>query len=208
MNGVMMPRVVDKEAKKLDILHAAMQVFAKKGVVKTKMIDIATTAGVGKGTIYEYFRSKEEIFSNAYTYFFQMMESMVQEVLKKENDPLRQLELIITISLDAFMHMGEEFADIMMDFWAEGIRNKNQNILDAIDLKGVYSEYRKMIQLILKRGIEKGVFKPLDTKSTATVLIAAFDGILLQWFVDRKAVNLKKIPTVVLDSFIEGIKKR
>jgi AcrR family transcriptional regulator len=208
MNGVMMPRVVDKEAKKLDILHAAMQVFAKKGVVKTKMIDIATTAGVGKGTIYEYFRSKEEIFSNAYTYFSQSMESMVQEALKKEDDPVKQLELTLNISLDAFMHMGEEFADIMMDFWAEGIRNKDQKFLDAIDLKGLYSEYRKMIQQILKGGIEKGIFKPLDTKSTASVLIAAFDGIMLQWIMDRKAVNLKKIPAVLLDGFIEGIKKR
>ena len=39
-----------------------MQVFAKKGVAKTKMIDIATIARVGKGTIYEYFASKEDIF--------------------------------------------------------------------------------------------------------------------------------------------------
>ena len=203
-----MPKIVDKEAKKMEILHAAMQVFAQKGVVKTKIIDIATTAGVGKGTIYEYFRSKEEIFTSAYTYFFQTMESMVQEALSKEDDPLKQLELILTISLDAFMHIGEEFADIMMEFWAEGIRNKNQDILDAINLKGVYSNYRKMIQQILKKGIEKGMFKPMDTKSTASILIGALDGIMLQWIMDRKAINLRKVPVVILDSFIEGIRKR
>jgi AcrR family transcriptional regulator len=203
-----MPKIVDKEAKKMEILHAAMQVFAKKGVVKTKMIDIATTAAVGKGTIYEYFRSKEEIFSSAFIYFYQMMGSMVEEALVDENDPLKQLELILTVSLDAFMHIGEEFADIMMDFWAEGIRNKDQDFLDAINLKGVYSDYRNMIEQILIRGIEKGVFKPLDTKSTASVLIAAFDGIILQWIMDRKAINLRNIPTILLDGFIEGIKKR
>ena len=203
-----MPKIVDKEAKKMEILHAAMQVFAQKGVVKTKIIDIATTAGVGKGTIYEYFRSKEEIFTSAYTYFFQTMESMVQEALSKEDDPLKQLELILTISLEAFMHIGEEFADIMMEFWAEGIRNKNQDILDAINLKEVYSNYRKMIQQILKKGIEKGVFKPMDTKSTASILIGALDGIMLQWIMDRKAINLRKVPVVILDSIIEGIRKR
>lgn len=203
-----MPKIVDKEAKKMEILNAAMQVFAQKGVVKTKIIDIATTAGVGKGTIYEYFRSKEEIFTSAYNYFFQTMESMLQEALSKEDDPLKQLELILTISLDAFMHIGEEFADIMMEFWAEGIRNKNQDILDAINLKGVYSNYRKMIQKILKKGIEKGMFKPMDTKSTASVLIGALDGVMLQWIMDRKAINLRKVSVVLLDSFIEGIRKR
>ena len=104
-----MPRIVDKEAKKMEILHAAMQVFAKNGVVKTKIIDIATTAGVGKGTIYEYFRSKEEIFASAYIYFFQMMESMVREGLSKEDDPLKQLELVLSISLDDFLHIGTFF---------------------------------------------------------------------------------------------------
>lgn len=203
-----MPKIVDKEAKKMEILNAAMQVFAHKGVVKTKIIDIATTAGVGKGTIYEYFRSKEEIFTSAYTYFSKTMESMVQEALSKEDDPLKQLELILTISLDAFVHIGEEFADIMMEFWAEGIRNKNQDILDVINLKGVYSNYRKMIQKILKKGIEKGVFKPMDTKSTASVLIGALDGVMLQWIMDRKAINLRKVSVVLLDSFIEGIRKR
>jgi AcrR family transcriptional regulator len=203
-----MPKIVDKEAKKLLILHAAMHVFAKKGVVKAKMIDIANTAGVGKGTIYEYFRSKEEIFTNCYLYFFQTMESMVEEALAKEADPIKQLELVLTISLDAFMHIGEEFADIMMDFWAEGIRNKNQDLLNAINMKKLYADYRKMIQNILKSGIEKGVFRPLDTKSMAAVLIASFDGIMLQWIMDRKAINLKKVPSVLLDGFIEGIKLR
>jgi AcrR family transcriptional regulator len=203
-----MPKVVDKEAKKMEILHAAMQVFAQKGVVKTKMIDIAMIAGVGKGTIYEYFRSKEEIFTSAYQYFFRTMESMVSSALSKENDPLKQLELIMTISLDAFMHIGDEFADIMMDFWAEGIRNKNQAVLNAIDLKGLYANYREMIQKILKRGIKDGIFKQIDTESASAVFIGAFDGIMLQWIMDRQAVDLNKIPGVLFDGFIEGIKKR
>jgi AcrR family transcriptional regulator len=203
-----MPKIVDKETKKMEILHAAMQVFAQKGVVNTKMIDIATAAGIGKGTIYEYFRSKEDIFASAYIYFFSMTKSMVQEGLSKEEDPPSQLSLVLNIPLDAFMHLGEEYADIMMDFWAEGIRTKNQDLLDAINLKGIYASYRKMIQKILKEGIKKDVFKPMDTHSTAAVLIGAFDGILLQWIMDRKAINLKKVPKVLLNGFLEGIRKR
>ena len=106
------------------------------------------------------------------------------------------------------MHIGDEFADIMMEFWAEGIRNKDQDFLDAINLKGVYSDYRKMIQKILESGIKKGIFKPLDTKSTASVLIGAFDGIMLQWIMDRNSIDLKKVPAVLMDGFIEGIKMR
>lgn len=203
-----MPKVVDKEAKRMDILHAAMQVFAKKGVVKTKMIDIATKASVGKGTIYEYFRSKEEIFTSAFFYFYQMLGTKVEEALIDEDDPLKQIELLITISLDAFLHIGEEFAEIMMDFWAEGIRNKDQEFLNAVNLKGVYSNYRDMMEEILNNGIERGIFKPMDTNSMAAVLIGAFDGIMLQWIMDREAIDLKNVSKTVLDGFIEGIMRR
>ena len=203
-----MPKIVDKEAKKMEILHAAMHVFARKGVVNTKMIDIATTASIGKGTIYEYFRSKEEIFTSAFIYYYQMMQSMVQKALTREDNPVKQLEVILSVSLEAFMHFGEEFADIMMDFWAEGIRNKDQDFLDAINLKGIYSDYRAMIKKILESGVKSGIFKPIDTKSTASVLIGAFDGILLQWIMDRNSIDLKKIPAILMDGFIDGIKRR
>ncbi len=49
----MPPKKIDKNAKKKQIIQAAMQVFSEKSVVNTKMIDIAKAAGIGKGTIYE-----------------------------------------------------------------------------------------------------------------------------------------------------------
>lgn len=203
-----MPKIVDKEAKKMEILHAAMQVFAKKGVVKTKMIDIATLAGVGKGTIYEYFRSKEEIFYTAFNFFFENMELLAEEALLYQDDPVKQLRMLVEKSLEGMMHGGEEFAEIIMDFWAEGVRNKDQKMLENIDLGRIYHDYRIIIQKILNNGIKKGVFKNMDTFAQASVFIAAFDGIMLQWILDRKAVNLDKIADVLLESFLEGVKQR
>jgi len=200
-----MPRIVDKETKKMEILHAAMKVFARNGVVKTKMIDVATEAGVGKGTIYEYFRSKEEIFTSAFTMIFDHMESQIIEVLAREEDPVVQLKLLVDTTIKESMHGGGEFAEIIMEFWAEGVRNKDENVLAVIDLKKIYSKYRSMLKVILKNGIDKGVFKKMDTNHLSAVLIAALDGIYLQWILDRKAINISKVSKVLLDSFIEGI---
>ncbi len=61
-----MPKIVDKEAKRKKILEASMRVFAKKGVENTKMKDIAKSAGIGKGTIYEYFNSRDEILQKSF----------------------------------------------------------------------------------------------------------------------------------------------
>ena len=203
-----MPKIVDKEAKKMEILHAAMKVFSQKGVVKTKMIDIAVAGGVGKGTIYEYFRSKEEIFATAFSYFFENMTTTISSAIEGEKNPLRQLQLLVQKSFDAILHGGDDFPDIMMDFWAEGVRNKNEDVLQTVNLKAMYAEYRKMVKQILENGINNGVFRPIDTQAAASVFIGSFDGIMLQWILDRKEINLPEVTKVLLDSFINGIVKK
>jgi len=201
-----MPRVIDKEAKKMQILHVAMKVFARKGVVKTKMIDIATEAAIGKGTIYEYFRSKEEIFYSAFSYFFDTMKVEMNQALRTEQNPERQLQIIAELSLDSLLHGDEDFADIMMDFWAEGVRNKNEDVLNSINLKGIYADYRRIVGKIIQGGIKQGVFKKMDVATAASIFIGSFDGIMLQWVLDRKSIDLNKVVTILMDSFINGIK--
>ena len=202
-----MPKIVNKNAKKLEILHAAMKVFAKKGIVKTKMIDVAHAAGVGKGTIYEYFRSKEEIFYTAYQYMFEDTEKAILENLKSTDDPVKQLEILVDTTLTSFLNDGGDFAEIMMDFWAEGVRLKDSGTLSVIDLNKIYSEYRIIISAILNDGIHRNIFRPLNAQAMAAVMIAALDGLALQWIMDRKSIDLQESAKVMLDSFLNGIKR-
>ena len=201
-----MPKIIDKEVKKLEILHAAMKVFAHKGILNTKMIDIANEARVGKGTIYEYFRSKDEIFITAYQYVFTEANNNLTEALQTTSDPVKKLELVLNITFDSFMGHSGEFAAIMMDFWAEGVRRKDSKVLDAFNLKGVYTEYRALVSSILQEGIKKGIFRDMDVNLVSSAFLGTLDGLALQWIIDPGAVNLQKVPAVILDGFLNGIK--
>jgi len=202
-----MPRIVDKEQKKADILNVAMQVFARKGVVKTKMIDIAEAAGIGKGTIYEYFKSKEEIFTEAYNLIFSSMESSLLESIRSIDDPVEKLDRLVELSLQKIIVENAEFIGVMMDFWAEGIRNKDHQFLDILALHDIYSKYRKLIAGILTDGIEQGVFRNVDIHSLSAIMIAAMDGLLLQWIMDRDLFDMEQVARTYLDTFLNGIKK-
>ena len=85
-----MPRSIDKQAKKQDIIKAAMKVFAQKGFANTKMADVAEMANIGKGTIYEYFKSKEEIFEFVFSHFMESMETSVARAIFKITDPVKK----------------------------------------------------------------------------------------------------------------------
>jgi AcrR family transcriptional regulator len=202
-----MPRVVDKEQKKAEILKVAMQVFARNGVIKTKMIDIAEAAGIGKGTIYEYFSSKEEIFTEAYNQTFSAMESSLLEAVESIDDPVEKLDRMVELSLQHIIAENADFIGVMMDFWAEGIRNKDHQILDILALHDIYSKYRRLIAGILTDGIEQGVFRNVDIHSLSAIMIAALDGFLLQWIMDRDLFDMKQVARTYLDTFLNGIKK-
>jgi len=202
-----LPKIVDKKAKKAEILKAAMGVFAQNGVAKTKIADIAKAAGIGKGTIYEYFRSKEDIFEKAFNSVFSNMETTLIEALKTADDPEEKLKIIIDVSLTCFVDSNYDFAGMMVDFWAEGVWNKDAKILKIINLNKIYRDYRKLFSEILDEGIRKGIFKDIDTHSLSAILIAALDGIMLQWIMDRNLFDLRKVSDVMLDSFLNGIRK-
>ncbi len=201
-----MAKVVDKDAKRKHILRSAMRVFAEKGVSNTKMTDIAQAAGIGKGTIYEYFGSREELFQSAFEYLLRkikaMMVSQIDETLGPE-DRLRQGFLAY---LDVATMQIEDFVEILLDFWAYGIRNKANDHNLALDIRTRYQELRDLTTPLLQEGIEKGIFRPHDVNIVASAIIAAGDGLMLQWMADRDHFDLQAAAQTILEIILRGIR--
>jgi len=78
--------------------------------------------------------------------------------------------------------------------------------LEIIDLKGAYEQLRQLVSSILKEGIKRNIFRKMDVNLVSAILLGALDGVALQWIMDRKAINLRKVTSVIIDSFLNGIK--
>ena len=200
-----MPKIVDKEGKRKQILEAAMRVFARTGVVKTRMAEIAWEAGIGKGTIYEYFRSKEEMAGAAFTYLFAGFEQRSARILKDEEDPIRQLERVMQLMYVAFAEEASEFVQIFMEFWAEAVRLNDPKMQKTFDLNAIYEDFRRLFGDIVARGIEAKRFRPVDARLMACSLIALVDGLFLQWILNRNLFDLKDATTAAIDSILHGL---
>lgn len=90
-----------KESKKNIILDAAFALFMKRGYAKVKVIDIAESAGIGKGTVYEYFKSKDEI----------LMELVIKYVKKEFVEIGKKADTLATFKdkLTAFIEFEFDF---------------------------------------------------------------------------------------------------
>ena len=197
----MAPKIIDKAQKKRQILEAAIRVFAKLGLPNTKMLHIAEAAGIGKGTIYEYFKSKDELFVAAFNAFTKECKSQIDKMIRHIDDPVEKLRTYLTGWGEFMASDLMEFADIMLDTWAEGIR-KGQN---RIDLSAMYEMYRNQIIEILEDGIRKKQFKPMNSTIVASIIIGTLDGILIQWIMDRDIYSVKEAMNTLSEIIIDGL---
>ena len=95
----------------------------------------------------------------------------------------------------------------MLPSWAEGVRQNDSSVIESIDLKGVYAQYRVLISSILNEGIKKGVFRKMDVNLISSAFLGVLDGLALQWIMDPNALEIKNATSVILDVFLNGIKK-
>ena len=80
----MTPKIVDREKRQRDILAAAFQVFCENGYHKSTLSQIAGASGIGQGTLYHYFPSKEGIFLGVYEMLMAQMEEALRNRIQVE----------------------------------------------------------------------------------------------------------------------------
>jgi len=201
----MTPKRVDKDEKKLEIIFAAMQMFSEKGLANTKIIDIAKAANIGKGTIYEYFRSKEDIFANVFDAVISQTISEISNSTGETENPITKLKQIFSISISSFANKHFDMALIMLDIWAEGIRDHNDDLKSIFNLKQLYDKYRIIVKEILQDGVDKGYFQQMNTTVVSSIFIGALDGILLQWLMQKDMFDLSSLGDDFINLFLSGI---
>lgn len=199
-----MPKIVNKEEKKAKILEASIRVFSKKGLNNTKISDIAEYAAIGKGTIYEYFKSKDEIFTASFSFHIEKFEENISRRLFRIKDPLKKLYAYFSAWSELFEGDHLEYLEIVLDFWAEGVRQRDDSLM--INLDRIYSENRDMLDDLLYDCVTKGEIKKVDTKLIASIMLGTLDGLLLQWIMDKKAFNMKDATQLFVETMIDGLK--
>jgi len=185
----MSPIIVDKENKKQEILYAALRVFSRLGIPNVKMIDIAREAGIGKGTIYEYFRSKEEVIDETMKAFLSKMDNVNLAEQTSEHSPLQKVDFIVKGWMDILLADPLE-AGVMVEMWAESLRKGK--LKENTELREVYKRYRDSIKDIITEGIQIGEIRQVDAGSMATLIAATLDGLYLHLILGMDLVNLEK----------------
>lgn len=188
--------VVDKREA---ILRAAIKVFAEKGFFNSKVSDIAGAAGIADGTVYLYFKSKDEIL---HSIFDRAMEEFIAEgrrELASVTDPEAKLRRIAQLHLEK---LGAD-RDLAIVFQVE-LRGSIK-FMQAFSATG-FAEYLDIIRETIFDGQQKGLFRDdVNPLICAKVLYGALDEMVTNWILSNRSYPLAPMANEVLKIFFRGV---
>src|SRR5205085_6979860 len=190
------PPVADKRRA---ILRAATEVFARNGYSNSKVADIARAAGVADGTVYLYFKSKEEILHSIFDASVGSAILEGRKQLETISDPREKLRRIAHLHLE---RLGAD-RDLAVVFQVE--LRASTKFMEEFSAAG-FAEYLGLIRSTFEEGQRAGVFRTeLNAKVVSKILFGALDEMATNWILSRRRDKLAPIADQVLDIFLNGV---
>lgn len=170
-----MPKIVDKEEKAKAISDSALKVFRQLGYHKTRMVDIAQAAGIGKGTLYEYFKDKADILRFAFDRYFTIFSEGVLEAMKHKTRPSEKILSLIDFALQHVAEW-EDHCAIYVDYFGAARTDEG----DRFSLEKIYEEMKVILtQLLGEAQVAGEIDNKYNSAAVADLLLAIYDGIIL-----------------------------
>ena len=181
-----------------EIFHQVVNVFLKKGFQETSMREIAEAAGLGKSTLYDYFKTKNEIL----VYFFEdQLNDMAEEAQKiaKQNFTA---DIRLRKIMEAYIESLQANKNLFMKLTVEVQRLKMESQKQIQEKRHAYQD---MIRTLIDEGIREGVFRKVNSLLAARLLISAMAPVI---YTSRVTGTPQEMLKETLDIFFRGIEPR
>ena len=192
-----------KEETKEKMIQSAMHIFAINGYNRANIDDISLHAGYGKGTIYNYFSSKVELFLEVIKKFVNDLVCDINSKIQHISDPIEKFKQLVHIDIEKINTQSDLFLTIMHESLTAD-RDRQSEFLNASS-----PLFRIYVQVI-DEGIKAGCYKEdTDAVSAAIMLMGKIENLaLINKIFSNSLGSTEVLVEKITSSFIYGIKKR
>jgi len=181
------------------ILRAGIRVFANKGFFNSKVADIAGEAGIADGTVYLYFKSKDDIL---HSIFDRAMADFITEG-KKELEGIESPDL--RLRRIAELHLERLGADRDMAIVFQVELRGSTKFMQEFSAAG-FHEYLEIIRMTIEDGQKKGMFRSdLKPVVAAKIFYGSLDEMVTNWILSKRSYPLAPMAGEVLKVFFGGM---
>ena len=204
----------EKEQRRQDIILAAEKVFFSKGIQTATVDEVAEAAELSKGTIYLYFKDREEIIAALFSRGMALLRDMMVEAASKCKGSIKKIRALGKVYLDFAKRHPGHFA-LMLEKELHRF-DVDENRPEAIACIQAGLQLLTMLKMILIEGIQEGAIrKDVDPAQLALIIWGELHGVIAiasqeehcEYFQQFCKFDLESIVTVTIKAIIGGIKK-
>lgn len=182
------------------ILLAAIRVFARNGFFSAKVADVAREAKVADGTVYLYFRNKEDLLVSIFNYTLDEAIALAELEIKGLTDPAEKIERLAKLYLKL---MGND-RNLAIVFQVELRQLKFMEQFSTTKL----TQFLDFISAAIREGQAAGVLRAeVDPKIATHTLYGALEETVTQWILSGSESELTEASKPLVDLFLNGVKR-
>jgi TetR/AcrR family fatty acid metabolism transcriptional regulator len=183
------------------ILRAATKVFAQNGYFNSQVADVAKVAGVAAGTVYLYFKGKDDLLVSIFERSMSEVLAEGRAAIEGVADPAARLRQL------AHMHLGRLGRDRNLAVVFQIELRQSVKFMERFS-ETFLQDYFKLIRQAIADGQQRGAFRKDLSATTATkIFFGALDEMATNWVLSRRKYDLSAEADAVVDLFINGVKR-
>lgn len=186
------------------ILEQAEKIFAAKGFHNTTVAEIAAASGFAVGTLYQFFKGKEQLYTVMLTEKLNTMYAGIRESVALEEDAIRKIESLVA-SQFRFVESNAQFCSIFLrrdhlSLSRGGEALRKRMVAD-------YAVHLTFTEEVIRLGIRSGILKEMDPGMIAAVLTGIVNSCASRWLTMMEGPSLIDHVPFVINIFLEGVRK-
>ncbi|MDR3588997.1 MAG: TetR/AcrR family transcriptional regulator [Negativicutes bacterium] len=192
----------DCRSKRQHILEAAYQVFSRKGYNRATVDEIIALADTGKGTVYNYFVNKEQLFFTLIQERNRPFETALDQVAASDQPPLDKIKAIVRHFLRFYLENGDLWRVLLHE--VRGFELGHSVITSETREKyfDIYQRVAGKLEKVIAEGIARGALREYDVTKAAYALFAVILTMVYQKFVDE---DVDGTADAITDIFLHGM---
>ncbi len=191
------------EIRRNQILDAATTVFVRLGFQHARMDDIVEESGLSKGTLYWYFKSKEDIINAISRRLFTGELEKLEGLLEAEGTVSERLMQLTHYRVAGLKQMSN-LVPIIFEFYAVAVHKQwVQQFIGEY-----FKHFRELLQALIQQGIDRGEFRPVNATEAAISLASMYEGLTIHWLMDPQTVQWDILSENSIPMLLDGLKVR
>jgi AcrR family transcriptional regulator len=184
-----------QEQRRKEIFAASLNLILKKGFTETSMREIAAAAGIGKSTLYDYYKSKDEILVS---YYQDELRKIIKRTQKINKQDLTNKEKLTRIM---YMHLAY-LLENRKSFWRLSMESQRLSAESQAQIQIFRHAYQDLLKGVVADGIQAGEFRPVDPQLTARSILSL---LTVAAFTTRPTGTPEEMLDEILSICFEGI---